>query len=62
MPEYNEINARRLAKRIVKNIERSGLEDLVMDELMREYESDEDFFYSDWKKMRMSDEYPDWQN
>ena len=46
MPEYNEVNARRLAKRIVKNVERTGLEDLVMDSLMREYEADEDFFYN----------------
>ena len=51
MPEYNEVNARRLAKRIVKNVERTGLEDLVMDSLMREYEADEDFFYRDWEKM-----------
>ncbi len=62
MPEYNEVNARRLAKRIVKNVERIGLEDLVMDSLMREYESDKDFFYKDWEKMRMDDEYPNWQN
>ena len=62
MPEYNEVNARRLAKRIVKNVERTGLEDLVMDSLMREYEADEDFFYRDWEKMRMDDEYPNWQN
>ena len=62
MPEYNEVNARRLAKRIVKNVERTGLEDLVMDSLMREYEAYEDFFYRDWEKMRMDDEYPNWQN
>ena len=62
MPEYNEVNARRLAKRIVKNVERIGLEDLVMDSLMREYEADKDFFYKDWEKMRMDDEYPNWQN
>ena len=62
MPEYNEVNARRLARRIVKNVERTGLEDLVMDSLMREYEADEDFFYIDWEKMRMDDEYPNWQN
>ena len=62
MPEYNEVNARRLAKRIVKNVERTGLEDLVMDSLMRKYEADEDFFYKDWEKMRMDDEYPNWQN
>ena len=62
MPEYNEVNARRLAKRIVKNVERTGLEDLVMDSLMREYEAYEDFFYKDWEKMRMDDEYPNWQN
>ncbi len=62
MPEYNEVNARRLAKRIVKNVERTGLEDLVMDSLMREYEADKDFFYKDWEKMRMDDEYPNWQN
>ena len=62
MPEYNEVNARRLARKIVKNVERTGLEDLVMDSLMREYEADEDFFYKDCEKMRMSDEYPDWQN
>ena len=62
MPEYNEVNARRLAKRIVKNVERTGLEDLVMDSLMTEYEADKDFFYKDWEKMRMDDEYPNWQN
>ena len=62
MPEYNEENERRLAKRIVKNVERTGLEDLVMDSLMREYEADKDFFYKDWEKMRMDDEYPNWQN
>ena len=62
MPEYNEVNARRLAKRIVKNVEITGLEDLVMDCLMREYEADKDFFYKDWEKMRMDDEYPNWQN
>ena len=62
MPEYNEVNARRLARRIVKNVERTGLEDLVMDSLMREFEADEDFFYKDWVKMRMDDEYPNWQN
>ena len=62
MPEYNEVNARRLAKRIVKNVERTGLEDLVMDSLMREYEADKDFFYKDWEKMRMDDEHPNWQN
>ena len=62
MPEYNEVNARRLAKRIVKNVERTGLEDLVMDSLMREYEADKDFFYNEWEKMRMDDEYQNWQN
>ena len=62
MPEYNEVNVRRFAERIVKNVERTGLEDLVMDSLMREYEADKDFFYKDWEKMRMDDEYPNWQN
>ena len=53
MPEYNQENAHRLAKRIVKNVERTGLEDVVMDALMREYECDEELFLTDWKKMEM---------
>ena len=53
MPEYNQKNARRLAKRIVKNVERTGLEDIVMDALMREYECDEELFLTDWEKMEM---------
>ena len=59
MPEYNQKNARRLAKRIVKNVERTGLEDIVMDALMREYECDEELFLTDWEKMEM--EYNDYE-
>ena len=59
MPEYNQKNARRLAKRIVKNVERTGLEDIVMDALMREYECDEELFLTDWEKMKM--EYNDYE-
>ena len=59
MPEYNQKNARRLAKRIVKNVERTGLEDIVMDALMREYECDKELFLTDWGKMKM--EYNDYE-
>jgi hypothetical protein len=55
MVEYNKENAQRLAKKIVESVERTGLEDIVMDALMREYEADEDYFLRDWEKMQMED-------
>ena len=57
MAEYTEENARELCRKILMSLDNTGLEELAMDQLMREYEEDEMVFQQDWIEMQMEDGY-----
>ena len=57
MADYTEKNVRVLCRKIVESLDNTGLEELAMDQLMREYEEDEMVFQQDWIEMQMEDGY-----
>ena len=57
MAEYTEENVRELCRKILMCLDDTGLEELAMDQLMREYEADEMVFQQDWIEMQMEDSY-----
>ena len=57
MADYTEENVRELCRKIVESLDNTGLEELAMDQLMREYEEDEMVFQQDWIEMQMEDIY-----
>ena len=57
MAEYTKENVLKLCKKIVESLNNTGLEELAMDQLMREYEADEMVFQQDWIEMQMEDIY-----
>ena len=57
MADYTEKNVRELCRKIVESLDNTGLEELAMDQLMREYEEDEIVFQQDWIEMQMEDIY-----
>ena len=57
MADYTEENVRELCRKIVESLDNTGLEELAMDQLMREYEEDEMVFQQDWIEMQMEDSY-----
>ena len=57
MADYTEENVRELCRKIVMSLDNTGLEELAMDQLMREYEADEMVFQQDWIEMQMEDSY-----
>ena len=57
MADYPEENVRELCRKIVMSLDNTGLEELAMDQLMREYEADEMVFQQDWIEMQMEDSY-----
>ena len=57
MADYIEKNVRELCRKIVESLDNTGLEELAMDQLMREYEEDEIGFQQDGIEMQMEDIY-----
>ena len=57
MADYTEENVRELCRNSVESLDNTGLEELAMDQLMREYEEDEMVFQQDWIEMQMEDGY-----
>ena len=57
MADYTEENVRELCRKIVESLDNTGLEELAMDQLMREYEADEMVFQQDWIEMQMENNY-----
>ena len=57
MADYTEENVRELCRKIVMSLDITGLEELAMDQLMREYEADEMVFQQDWIEMQMENNY-----
>ena len=55
--DYTEENVRELCRKIVESLDNTGLEELAMDQLMREYEADEMVFQQDWIEMQMENNY-----
>ena len=57
MAEYTKENVQELCRKILMSLDDTGLEELAMDQLMREYEADEMVFQQDWIEMQMEDIY-----
>ena len=57
MADYTEENVRELCRKIVMSLDNTGLEELAMDQLMREYEADEMVFQQAWIEMQMENNY-----
>jgi hypothetical protein len=57
MAEYTKENVRELCRKILMSLDDTGLEELAMDQLMREYEADEMVFQQDWIEMQMENNY-----
>jgi len=57
MAEYTKEKVRELCRKILVSLDDTGLEELAMDQLMREYEADEMVFQQDWVLYQMENNY-----